>query len=336
MAARAVVAEEYACLDAILGVSRVFRLTRPDETDTPFLYKGSENRGLRSIRWSGPKPLGPSEQTLLLVLHRLLHRTSPAAAGRCPSDLLHDLQIVGDYGAPVLHSEIRWTQLVRALGKSRRGGRTTRLIRESLQRLADVTVTVVSLDQRHSSRLIASEAGRQTIRVALCPRLSERLIAAHLGTGNGLFSIISLTERSRLTSDPAKLLHAWLSVWLRQGRSRTIRVTTLEQHVWSHPPHPANRGRRRAQLLDAIGQIAALPMWEVSVDSDIVTVARTANKPARRSRSARTSPKTRRSGRVAHQSMRSADQTLVHPSACIEKSSESCEFGFSYQPILTG
>ena len=141
MATRAVAADDYACLDAILGVSRVFRLTRPDETDTPFLYKGSENRGLRSIRWSGPKPLGPSEQTLLLVLHRLLHRTSPAAAGRCPSDLLHDLQIVGDYGAPVLHSEIRWTQLVRALGKSRRGGRTTRLIRESLQRLADVTVT---------------------------------------------------------------------------------------------------------------------------------------------------------------------------------------------------
>jgi len=195
---------------------------------------------------------------------------------------------------------------------------------------------VVSLDQRHSSRLIAYDAGRQTIRVALCPRLSERLIAAHHGTGSGRFSIISLTERSRLTSDPAKLLHAWLSVWLRQGRSRTIRVSTLEQHVWSHPPHPANRNRRRAQLLDAIAQIAALPLWKVSIDSDIVTVDRTSSKPAGGRRSARTSPKTRRSSRMAHQPMRSADQTLLHPTASIEKTSDSGEFGFSYQPILTG
>jgi hypothetical protein len=265
-----------ACIDAVLGVSTVVLLDSPEKMARRFSVQGTDNRGQRLVEWSGPERLREPDQTLLLVLQKFLKPMTPIDPSCLPKPLRRRLGIRGRTSRPVLFAEIHWTDLVEALGKKTKGGRTIRLIAESLTRLAGITVATTVMDTRETSRLIAWDSDPSVLRIALCPRMSGILIEARRGNGRGRFSVISLSERSRLPSAAARLLHCWLSCWMGTGQTRRIRLSTLESHIWADSPHATNLGRRRAALRRAIADFKRLKGWKITAREGMATITRTA------------------------------------------------------------
>lgn len=266
-----------ACLDAVLGVSTVVLLASPERMARRFSVQGTDNCGQRLIEWYGPERLRESDQAVLLVLQKFLKPTTPTDPANLPTPLRRRLAIRSHTSRQVLLAEIHWTEIAEALGRTSTGGRTLRLIAESLSRLASVTVATTVLDTHESSRLIAWDSDSSVLRVALCPRMSGILIDARRGRGRGRFSVISLKERSKLPSAAARLLHCWLSSWMGTGQTRRIRLSTLESHIWADSPHATNHGRRRAALRRAIANLNRLPGWKISAREGMATITR---KPA--------------------------------------------------------
>lgn len=322
-----------ACLDAVLGVSTIVLLDSPERMARRFLVQSTDNRGQRLVEWYGPERLREPDQTLLLVLQKFLKPTTPTDPANLPIPLRRRLAVRSHTSRPVLFAEIYWTELVEALGRESTGGRTIRLIVESLTRLAGITVATTVMDTRESARLIAWDSDPSVVRVALCPRMSGILIEARRGHGRGRFSVISLRERSRLPSAAARLLHCWLSCWMGTGQTRRIRLSTLESHIWADSPHVTNRGRRRAALRRAIADLKRLPGWKIAEREGMATVTREAAPPCIDGKPASRTSVRLKSLAMAEDSIIDMDQSPHVESPSIEFPRTSASHRSSYQPL---
>lgn len=91
---------------------------------------------------------------------------------------------------------------------------------------------------------------------------------------------VSLTERHQLSDSPvAKILHTWLSAYIRPGQSlmagRGAEVDTLVRHVWGK--RPASDGtlkQRRRRIRDALGAIKDLRGWTTSIEGSHAFISR--------------------------------------------------------------
>lgn len=100
--------------------------------------------------------------------------------------------------------------------------------------------------------------------------LNWRLAAAILGDHQNIQ--VSLYERHRLNGSVARLLHAWLSCFVRPGKGlmngQGAKLDTLAAHIWGNRPVSAGVARnRRTDLRKAIAEIGGLPGWSASVDA---------------------------------------------------------------------
>ncbi len=76
---------------------------------------------------------------------------------------------------------------------------------------------------------------------------------------------VDLIERRALSSDIARLTHAWLCSWLRPGETQVIGREALGAHVWRMPAASPSRARARAtELRLALQAIGGLPGWRVA------------------------------------------------------------------------
>lgn len=116
-----------------------------------------------------------------------------------------------------------------------------------------------------SSNLLSFEHDGDRMSIAL----NWRLAASILGDRQNIQ--VSLYERQKLGGAVPRLLHAWLSCYVRQGHSlmngQGAGLDTLARHIWGkRPVSESVKRKRRFELRKAIEEVGRLPGWSSSVD----------------------------------------------------------------------
>jgi hypothetical protein len=141
-------------------------------------------------------------------------------------------------------------------------GANTNRIKQCLRRLrnAQIRETNETTGWERQSNILSYAFNKKTGEtwVSLNPRYSSALFGE-----SRHFIKVSLFERNCLESEPAKILHAWLSANIRLGgrlgNGNGVRIDTLLPHVWgSHTMSESRKvvSTRRGRLRDALEEIA--------------------------------------------------------------------------------
>jgi len=269
------------------GLCQLFRPLAKDGADRPTLNEQYEY-GEVSLRFSAREALGAPEQTLLLALLELAHEqhrrrptehtldeTDRSEVGAQLWSGLH----VASAATPVavapgtLKLHCSWSELHRRCGSKSVGGPVTESRRRSLMRLCEVTVweRLESTGKMRACQLVSWLVGDdQRVHVAL----NHRLAAALLAPG---YAQVLLSERLRLPSQTAMLVHAFLSTCLGIGKEMSIGHETLVERLWPSVEGKVPAGTRRRRLSDvraALRAIGRLERWTVELGSAVATVSR--------------------------------------------------------------
>lgn len=124
-----------------------------------------------------------------------------------------------------------------------------------------------------TSRLLSFQHKKDKFIVSLNWRLADAIFG-----GQNIH--VSLTERHLLSESPvAKILHTWLSAYIRPGQSlmsgNGAEIDTLIRHVWGN--RPASEGtlkQRRRRIREALGAINGLRGWTTSVEGSHAFISR--------------------------------------------------------------
>lgn len=153
-------------------------------------------------------------------------------------------------------------------------GRNYGLLEECLERLSMVGCRARTKDGYDWSMRLLSYAVTPDghLHIALNPRFAAALSGHHVR--------VSLSERRELCSDTAQLTHAWLSAWLRQGHTNTIRLDRLAEKVWGPTSKNKSTTRsRRSLMIKALGHITTLHGWKVEIEGQGSSAKATIRRP---------------------------------------------------------
>lgn len=152
-------------------------------------------------------------------------------------------------------------------------GRNYGLLEDCLERLSMVGCRARKDGYDWSMRLLSyAETPEGQLHIALNPRFAEALSGHHVH--------VSLTERRALQSDTSQLAHAWLSAWLRQGSSNSLRLDRLAEKVWGPPSKAADTNRkRRERIKKALEEIGKLHGWRIKIEGRGTAAKATIKRP---------------------------------------------------------
>lgn len=180
-------------------------------------------------------------------------------------------------------------EIARVAGWDPDSGKRLRLIRESLERLSHTTVSIydpVRREEISGASLLGSwhRESDHALLVAVNPWLSRVFLE-----NDAKWVIANLTERARLGSDVARLVHARLCALLRPGEQVRVRIDTLVDHIYdqSEDVSPRARRKRREAVRAALEEISELRGWGVRLYRDIAVVRRAGKPRLRRGKAKR-------------------------------------------------
>ena len=157
-------------------------------------------------------------------------------------------------------ARVNLSVLASAVGYARPGGATRRMLRESIERLSCVTVSVQRTDFVGSHHII-SKGSIDSRTGELVVALNPILTTAILGRKNYLR--IDTGEMQKLKSDAARLMHMRLH-WINQGESGNISIDTLCKYVYADTPTTTVAAKkRRREVRAALKELAGLE-WSIS------------------------------------------------------------------------
>lgn len=276
------------------GLCQLFRPMPKDGADRPTLNATCEYGDL-TLRFSAREALAAPEQTLLLVLleiayeqhlrrprEQMLDRTDRSEIGALLWSALHTGSLSPLVDAPAtLRLSFSWSEVHRRCGSASTGGAVTEARRASLVRLCEVTVweSIASTKIVRSCRLVSWLVGDdQRVHVALNHRLASALLAPD-------YAQVLLSERLRLRSQTAMLVHAFLSSCLRRGKTIKIGHETLVERLWPADGGEVPQGTKRRRLNDvraALRAIGMLDAWRVNMGTRVASVHRASSNSAAR------------------------------------------------------
>jgi hypothetical protein len=146
-------------------------------------------------------------------------------------------------------------------------------LRELLHEMASVVMYRNIKGTGGTSQLLSFQHQKDKFVVSLNWRLADAIFG-----GQNIH--VSLTERHLLSESPvAKILHTWLSAYIRPGQSlmagHGAEVDTLVQHVWGNRPYSADTLRkRRGRIREALVAINDLRGWTTSVEGNHAFISR--------------------------------------------------------------
>jgi hypothetical protein len=100
--------------------------------------------------------------------------------------------------------------------------------------------------------------------------------------GEYYYANIDLNERNFLKRDNTKTLHRWLSGHIWEGKSRTLKYSSLAAHVWTtETTELAQKKREQRVRLDLLKEINELDCWSVEFLKDTAKITRFAKAKSR-------------------------------------------------------
>lgn len=256
--------------DPVLGMVGAFRP----------LAKGARGKldiqmawGGATIQWRGPDQLGIGDQSVLLAVLEVARQQwceEPAATLVTPDDALWSL--LGHEKHVFVPELVRVTTSFRRLSMLCGGGDSgaeLSQVRAALRRLTETTVWVRHGKLEGSSRLLGWQIGNESQVVLV---LNWRLTQALQGIS---YARISISERLKLDSEPAKALHAVLSCKVDPGKGWSWTLEALQRYVWGNTlTEGASRRKRHARLREVLRDIQRVDGWTVTFEGEQVHVAR--------------------------------------------------------------
>ena len=154
-------------------------------------------------------------------------------------------------------------------------GRNYKLLENCLERLSMVGCRARRDGYDWSMRLLSyAETPEGQLHIALNARCAEALAGHHVH--------VSLIERRALHGDTAQLTHAWLSAWLRQGRTNSIRLDRLADKVWGPSSDNASTNRSRRERVAKALQEISKQGWKVITKGRGASAKALITRPVRR------------------------------------------------------
>lgn len=226
--------------------------------------------------------LGVDDQSMNLAIAAQIGingNTFEEPKGEISSLLKKEMQIIGVENSTLgaMKTSLR-SLMIDAGYRSPDSGKSLREARECLDRLRLTNIREYDPETGwdRSANLISVYFNHKTgeVFVAVNPRLTEAIFF-------GQDTRISLFERNLLSSEPSKLIHCWLSSYVRQGESLAnghgAYLDTLAPHVWG-PNHDNEsrqvRSKRRHLLAKALDEIvdATKPLhkgsgWKIEINA---------------------------------------------------------------------
>lgn len=228
-----------------------------------------------ALHWRGPDQLDVADQTVLLVLLALAGVQKTQLCDSPETESGRKLRAALEMSGPRANEtaafvQTSWTSLMAEVGYRHRGGKAMKLVQQSIQRLAEVTLWVTSKGQTTSTRLLTWVLGNDS-QVVIA--VNYRLATAIFG---GQFVRISLVERRELEVPAAKVLHGWFSSRLRRGgKGCRFAIKDLVQRVWGDEVVGQSAQRtRRSVVSKALRELGDLAGWDVRVVRGAAVVTR--------------------------------------------------------------
>ncbi len=254
---------KYAMQDPALALVSLFRpITKGRRPGG--LKLETEHDGL-SLRFAIWQALDTRDQSVLLAAVGLAgmdsdNHLSAASSGPIGQQLWLDLepakQATMDKALVVTTTRYALLQAAGLADKGQNYG----LLEDCLERLSMVGCRARKDGYDWSMRLLSyAENPDGTIHIALNARFANAIGGHHVR--------VSLEERRQLSGDAAQIAHAWLSAWLRPGKTNSIMIDNLAEKVWGPSSGNENTKRtRRATLTKAAEQIGTLSGWRVKIE----------------------------------------------------------------------
>lgn len=167
-------------------------------------------------------------------------------------------------------------EIARVMGYKKPSESNRKNIRDSLKRLASVTVSERIENEKiewHGMPGFVRYKVKDDGRLAF--GITRRLAIAAFGTKGWNFALVSMDERNDLKGDISKTLHKWLVAWIfdskkRKKGPRFIGLDKLATHVWHDWETYTPGGQRccRKKLKEALQQVNSLPFWSATVEGE--------------------------------------------------------------------
>lgn len=220
------------------------------------------------FHWQAPSPLGISEQSVFLAVHRLAAmahrqyrvtfdddepRLQKAREALC-------LQLSAAQSSCIV-IETSANELTRLIGRKVNGQSGTRII-DSLERLAKVKFHIENAVQQSifQCNMLGINADRKKLLIAINPKLCQSL------TTKSPASYIDMREQRAIESDITKRLHVWLSCWAGiSGKKGTVSLDNLIPHVWGDMATGDALHSRRKKLRDGIAELGKFSGWSIAL-----------------------------------------------------------------------
>lgn len=259
----------FAKTDPSIGMAGIFRPVtrgrRPTGLEIHSLYGGVD------LTFAIHTCLDSVDQTFYLVLAAMagrkikhVHAHSKGEQGR---SLWDRINVKGDIDRPIAVVDTTFHEVMLAAGLSI-SGRGYETLKSSLRRLARVTIEVRDGDEEYTQNLLSYKINNANGRLLVA--LNSRMCAAF----SGHFARVALDERRALSSDIAKVTHAYLCAWLSAGETRKIGLDRLATKVWGVDPVRGSAQRmRRKRLREQLPSMIDLG-WRIDVEGEILTITR--------------------------------------------------------------
>jgi len=139
-------------------------------------------------------------------------------------------------------------------------GQNYGLLEECLERLSMVGSKAEKEGFQWSMNLLSwAEAPDGRINIALNSRFATALGGHHVR--------VSLDERRQLNSEPAQLAHAWLSAWLKPGKTQSLSLDKMAEKVWGAPSKNESTTRsRRDRINKGLNEVSELNGWNLKIE----------------------------------------------------------------------
>ena len=144
--------------------------------------------------------------------------------------------------------------LMKEIGYATDGAEARRDLKESLRRMANLTVFVSEGNREASFHLLsyAFDEGDGSLFIALNPRVTEAVL------GQRGFTRIEMSEVRALQSDPARLIHQRLCGLISPGKSDEVTLDTLCEYAWPDTASAEAMKKRRQTARKALTELSGL------------------------------------------------------------------------------
>lgn len=262
-----------------IGLAPIFKPLRRGERKESKLDVSIES-GSEKIRITCFEPLGADDQTALFSILSLctdegrglvLSHAPKTEAGQA---LRADLFLKRSSKEDSVMVEASEYELLKLSGGSTDGSENYERFRDVLARLASVSIRVQSHSEDYVVRLLAYHVDKETGRLKIA--VNNKSASAILGDQ---YAYIDLSDHRKLTFEPAKILHGWLSSWMGQGNSRRIGLDKLAAHIYPNFEGVATSSKAtyRSNTKRAVEGLSELG-WKVATvgrgSKAMVTIAR--------------------------------------------------------------